>query len=89
MALKIKASDFVTARHLAVDSGGVEYRESMGIGGTRRFAFAEIQCALLSPKGVLSIQVGNEVFKISTKKDDKGHQEVIDTLVKALRATVG
>lgn len=89
MALKIKANDLVTARHLAVDSAGVEFRESMGIGGTRRFAFADIQCALLSTQGVLSFQVGNEVFKIATKKGDKDHQEVIDTLVKALRATVG
>jgi hypothetical protein len=87
MSLKIKASDFVTARHLAVDSGGVEYKETMGFGGARRFPFASIDCVLLSTEGVLSFQVGTEVFKIPTKKGDRGHQEVIDTLVKAVKAS--
>ena len=87
MALKIKDSDFLTARHLAVDSGGVEYRESAAFGSKRRFTFESIDCVLLSTEGVLSFQVGSEVFKLKTKKGDRAHQEVIDTLVKAVKAS--
>jgi hypothetical protein len=87
MALKIKASDLFIARHLAVDSAGVEFRESVGLGGTRRFTFGSVDCVLLSTEGVLSFQVGTEVFKITTKKGNRGHQEVIDALVKAVKAS--
>jgi hypothetical protein len=87
MALKIRGSDLVTQRHLLVDSGGVEFKETALMGGARRFAFAEIDSLVISAKGVLSFQVGREVFSIPTKKGDRAHQEVIDTLVRELKAS--
>ena len=88
MALKISASDLVTQRHLLLDDTGVEYKETAAFGGGKRFPFSQIDCVLLSPKGVLSIQVGSEVYSLPTKTDNQKHQEVIDTLVKALKATL-
>jgi hypothetical protein len=88
MALKISASDLVTNRQLLVDDTGVEYRETAAFGGGKRFPFSQIDCVLLSPKGVLSIQVGSEVYGIPTKTDNTKHKELIDTLVKALKATL-
>lgn len=88
MALKISASDLVTQRYLSVDSEGVEFKETAFVGGKRRFAFREIDCVLLSAQGVLSFQVGREVFSVPTKRGDKKHQEVIDTLVRELKSTL-
>ena len=86
MALVIDASDLVSRRRLTVDSSGVEMQEG-SIGGRRRFQFAQIDCLLYSPAGLLSFQVGDEVFKIQTKKNDARHKEVIDALVAALRSS--
>jgi hypothetical protein len=88
MALVIDASDLVTRRRLAVDSGGVHFHETTIGGRARRFTFESIECLLLSPSGVLSFQVGNEVFQIQTKQGNAKHQEVMDTLVRALRGSV-
>jgi len=87
MALKIKASDLITQRYLVVDSSGVEFKETAFVGGRRRFAFHEIDCVMLSTEGALSFQVGREVFSIRTKRDNRKHQEVIDTLVRELKAS--
>jgi len=88
MALTIDASDFATRRRLSVDSEGVEFHEATLGGGKRRFPFAQIECLLFSPAGLLSFQVGQEIFKIQTKKGNAKHQEVIDALVGALRSSV-
>jgi hypothetical protein len=85
MALIIDASDLLTRRRLTVDSEGVEMHETSLAGGRRRFRFGQIECLLQSTEGVLSFQVGNEVFKIQTKKGNAKHQEVVNTLVNALR----
>jgi hypothetical protein len=87
MALKISANDLVTQRYLLVDDQGIEFKETALMGGARRFPFSAIDAVLLSPKGVLSLQVGSEVFSITTKTGDKKHQEIVETLVRAVAAT--
>lgn len=87
MALKILNSTFVSRRWISLDSEGVEYGES-AVGSTkRRFKFHEIDAVLLSAMGLFAFQVGSEVFSVETKKQDKKHQELMDNLVKAVRAS--
>ena len=88
MALKIKANSLLMARSLTLDSAGVAFQETAALGRTRRFAFGEIDCVLMSPDHVLSFQVGKEVFSIPTKPNNKNHQETIATLVQCVRASV-
>ncbi len=87
MALKISNGSFAATRWISLDSEGVEFGESAVTSSKRRFKFHEIDCVLLSAKGLFSFQVGKEVFSVETKKADKKHQELIDNLVKAVRAT--
>lgn len=85
MALRIKASSLFVARSLALDSAGVAFQEATVLSKTRRFAFGEIDCILMSPDQVLSFQVGTEVFSIPTKPSNKKHQETIRALVQCVR----
>ena len=86
MAFKIGASSLFTKRYLKVDSAGVEFMETAGLGGKRRFSFGQIGCILMSPDHKLSFQVGREVFSIPTKPYKQGHQETIKALVQSVRA---
>ncbi len=85
MALKISTSDPVTQRSLAVADDGVEFCETALLGGKRRFRFEEIDSVLLSPKGLLSFQVGREIFSIPVRRGDRKDEEVIEALVRALK----
>jgi hypothetical protein len=85
MQHKISANEALLKRYLVVDEQGVEYCETAFIGGKRRFRFGEIDCVLLSPKGLLSLQVGAEIFSVPTRRADKGHQGLIEALVGALK----
>lgn len=85
MAYQISAGDFSQGRHLSVDEQGVELQDGPLPSGRRRFRFEEIECVLLSPQGLLSFQVGREVFSIATRRDDRQHQGAIEALVRALK----
>jgi hypothetical protein len=85
MALVIRANTLFTKRGLKVDSGGVTHLETSFLGGRRRFDFREIECILMSSQGLLSLQVGNEVFSVPTKPDNRYHQETIQALVSGVR----
>jgi hypothetical protein len=85
MALRIDDSNFVTRRQLLIQPKGVFFQETAFTGGSHRFTFAQIECLLLSPSGLLSFQVGQEVFKIQTKPGHTKHQEAIDALLAGLR----
>ena len=89
MALKIKASDLLTNRYLLLQSDGVKFHETKFIGGTRHFRFHEILCVLLSPDNQLSFQVGQEVFTLAVKPDNKKHQAVIAALLDSVRRAHG
>jgi len=86
MGLKIKHSDFAQTRTLEVDDEGVVMSEGLGLTGKRRFGFDEIDAILLSPQGLLSVQSGRQIVKITTKPGDRKQQEVIDALVARAKA---
>ena len=86
MALKIKASRFFTKHTLEVHSKGVTFCETAGLGsGARKFGFGQIDLILMSPAGVLTFQVGREIFSIPVKPANKTHQRVIDSLLGEVR----
>ncbi len=90
MKMKITSSDLATKRYLICDDNGVEFYESAFVGGTRRrFAFAQIDCILFSPSGLLSLQVGREVFSLTIKPADAKHQQLIETMVNNVRNAHG
>lgn len=88
MALKIKASTLFEACTLEILPTGVKYLKTALVGGKRVVAFSQIDCVLLSTSGLLSFQVGSEVFKIQTKPDDPKHNQVIEALVKGVRSAL-
>ena len=86
-SLKISASSLLKNHFLQLDSGGVKFYESSGIGGAKRFQFSEIGCVLMSPDHTLSFQVGQQVFSIPTDPNNARDQAVITALVQELRRT--
>lgn len=83
MGLKIKANSFAMNRWLEVVPHGVVFCETAAFGGKREFEFREIECVLISSEGVLSFQVGNEIFSLPVKQEK--HREVIDALLNGVR----
>ena len=76
-------------RHIRVDANGVTYIEIVeGTEARRAFTFGEIECVLLSDQGLLSFQVGGEVFSIRLNPQEPRHQNVINALVVGVRRTV-
>jgi len=85
MSLIIKANTFATKRHVEVIAGMVIYYEAAFIGGKKKFPFGQVEHVLLSPAGVLSFQVGSEVFSIPTRSDNEVHRMAISALVQGVR----
>jgi hypothetical protein len=85
MALKIKANSFFMTRWLEVRSDGVRFCETAALGGVRQFKFEQVECVLLSAEGLLSFQVGQEVFSLPVKPGQEKHQKVIDALLQEVR----
>ena len=75
MALVIRANSLGEKISLRVEPYGVLYQKTAFMGGTRQFTFDQIAHVLMSRTGVLSFQVGNEVFDIQTRPDKRKHQE--------------
>jgi hypothetical protein len=88
MALVIRASSFLVKHYLKVTDWGVDYMETAGIGGRRKFKFGQIDYILLAAnQATLSFQVGQEVFSIKTKPGNAKHQLAIKTLIDAVAAS--
>jgi hypothetical protein len=66
---------------MEIDSGGITFVETSFSGGKRRFQFREVDVVLMSPDNHLSFQVGQEVFRIPVKPNNKTHQQVINALI--------
>ncbi len=81
MTLKFTANTAFEARSIQVDDSGVTFQQTVIGGGKKRFAYAEIDCVLMSKNHALSLQVGRDVFTIPTKPNSKRHQEVIRVLL--------
>lgn len=84
MRLRIKANSLATQRYIEVDVGGVLFVETAFAGGKRRFRFHEVELVLMSPDNHLSFQVGQEVFRIPVKPNNKKHQQVINALIQGV-----
>jgi len=85
MAFKIKANSFATNRYLEVHSGGVIWCETAFAGGRRTFTYNQIDCVLLSPASVLSVQVGNEVFSLPINQGKQAHRQAVEALIQGLQ----
>jgi hypothetical protein len=81
MKLRIDASSAFVKKYLQVDDRGVLYSEAFLFSGARRFAFHQIDAILMSETGLLSIQVGREVFSLQTKAGRRKQQEAMAALV--------
>ena len=84
MALIIRASSLFTKHYLKVAPWGVDYMETSGLGGRRKFTFGQIDCILMSPDNRLSFQVGQEVFIIQTNPNKPRHQQTIQEFTQAV-----
>ena len=87
MSLKIKNNSLFTKHYLMVDSAGVVFYETSGIGSARRFRFNQVACVLMSTDNLLSFQVDKEVFSIPTNPDDAVHKTVVAALLQEVRRT--
>ena len=88
--LKISASSLFTKYYLKVDPRGtLVYCETSLFGGVRRFTFSQIDTVLMAGNGVLSFQVGKEVFSIPTKPSNKKHHATIEALLNGVRQSGG
>jgi hypothetical protein len=84
MRLKIKANTLATQRYMEIDSGGITFVETAFAGGKRRFGFHEVDLVLMAPDNYLSFQVGQEVFRLLVKPNNKKHQQVINALIQGV-----
>ncbi len=87
MAMKITSSGLVDSFKLEVTATGVIYHTNSLFSAKRVFSFQQIECVLLSESGLLSFQVGGEVFKIQTNPKKARHTEVIDALLAGIRSS--
>jgi len=86
--LKINASNLVTRHYLEISDRGVEYCETVSVGGVRRFRFDQIAAILRGVNSVLSFQVGHEIFKIPIQADNAMHRAAVARFVSEVRRTV-
>lgn len=87
MSLKISASTLFKYHYLLVTEAGVKYSETFGFSSVRRFPFNTIQAIVVSPKNVLSFQVGEEVFSIPFKPFKSEHQAALTALLEGVQKT--
>jgi hypothetical protein len=87
--MTISASTLFEKRYLRVHGNGVEFMQTAVLARKRRFAFSEISVVLLAADNTLSFQVGQEVFKIATRRDKPQHREAIAALLSGVRASAG
>ncbi len=87
--MRITASDLATKRWLEVDQQGITFYEGSVFGNKRTFSFEQIRCILVSPAGVLSFQVGEEVFSLAVKALGEEHRRVIEAFVQGAQRAAG
>jgi hypothetical protein len=85
--LKIKANEAFIQRYLEISPKGVAFRETALGGSAKKFGFHQVDSILLSSNNVLSFQVGQEVFSISTKPADATHQALISRFLEEVGKT--
>ena len=85
MSLIIKANTFARQRFLEVHTAGVIFCHTSAMGGRRTFTYSQIDCVLLSEDGLLSFQVGGEVFSLPMRLDNAQHREALEALVDGVK----
>src|SRR4051812_27088245 len=85
-AFTIRASSMFMKHYLKVKDWGIDFMETAGLGGRRRFEFGDIDYILMSTTHVLSFQVGQEVFSIKTKPNKAKHQLAIQKFQQSVAA---
>jgi hypothetical protein len=89
MSLKISHNSLISRHYLAVDSGGVQYYENAAFGGARRVPFSKIDCILMSPDHMLSLQMGTKVYSIKVDMNNAKHKATVDALLQEVRRSAG
>jgi len=84
MSLKINAGSLMASRFLKVEEKGIVFCNTDFV-GSKKFRFEQIDFVLLSPKSVLSFQVGKEVFSLPVQPNKKEHQEALTALLQAVK----
>ena len=84
MALTINANTFLARRYLTVKDWGVIVMEPGILTSRRKYKFGQIDCVLMSPTHVLSLQVGQQVFQIQTNPGKPRHQQAIGKLLESV-----
>jgi hypothetical protein len=87
MRHKIHANTLLETRCLIIEDASMRFRQSVGLGGERRFSYGEIDCVLMSPESVLSFQVGQEVFSLPLRLEKPKHQAALAAFLGQLRQT--
>lgn len=86
MKLRINASTPGIRRYLEVDEAGVVYCETAAIGGIHRIDYETID-AVLRDHANLSIQVGQQIYQVPYKADNREHAQLVVTLIEGCRRT--
>ncbi len=90
MPLKITQSSLLEKKFLIVKPDRVVVSDtSVVLSGKKHHDYREIDCVLMGPDYVLSIQFGDEVFTIQTHPGQPRDREVIDTLLQNVKAAQG
>lgn len=73
----------MASRYLKVEEKGIIYCNTDFV-GSKKFRFDEIDFILLSPKSVLSFQVGKEVFSLPIQPGKIEHQQTLTAFIQAV-----
>ena len=86
MSLKINAGSLMASRYLKVEEKGIVFCNT-DLFGAKKFRFDQIDYIYLSPKSVLSFQVGKEVFSLPIVQTKQEHQQALAAFVEAVKQT--
>ena len=74
----------MASRFLKVEEKGIVFCDTDFV-GSKKFRFDQIDFVLLSPKNVLSFQVGKEVFSLPIQPSKKEHQDTLTAFLQAVK----
>ena len=88
MSFKINAGSLMASRYLKVEDKGIVFCNT-DLFGAKKFRYDQIDYIYLSPKSVLSFQVGKEVFSLPIEQTKQEHQQALAAFVEAVKQTRG
>lgn len=85
----IKEGGLLSSHYLEVTFLGVRFNDTGGVSfGPRRISFDKIDCVLLSPASVLSLQFEKEIFAIKVNMAKPKHRDAVQALLDGLARSV-